>query len=76
MIRSFYHYVMRYRGAEAGSEERRLADWIFQDHDFPKQSTSYDEISRYLEWNIPFPEAARVFDRLWEDYTATQSESP
>ncbi|WP_186577747.1 YozE family protein [Aquibacillus kalidii] len=72
-MRSFYHYVMRYRGMKKPTEESRLADWIFRDHDFPKHSTSYDEISRYLEWNIPFTEAVQVFDRLWEDYLVNES---
>ncbi|WP_077621792.1 YozE family protein [Sediminibacillus massiliensis] len=72
-MRSFYHYMMRYRGAGVSSDERRLADWMFNDHDFPKQSSSYDEISRYLEWNIPFTEASQVFDRLWEDYLNNES---
>ncbi|WP_079709650.1 YozE family protein [Paraliobacillus ryukyuensis] len=67
-MRSFYQYMMRFRGAKQVTNETRLADWIFHDHSFPKQSRSYDEISRYLEWNIPFTEALQVFDRLWEQY--------
>ena len=67
-MKSFYHFMMRYRGAKQTTDESRLADWMFNDHDFPKQSTSYDEISRYLEWNIPFTEAIQVFDRLWDEY--------
>ncbi|QTM99597.1 YozE family protein [Sediminibacillus dalangtanensis] len=72
-MRSFYHYMMRYRGSGPRTDERRLADWMFEAHDFPKQSTSYDEVSRYLEWNIPFTEATQVFDRLWEDYLMNES---
>ncbi|WP_082235985.1 YozE family protein [Halobacillus massiliensis] len=67
-MRSFYHYMMRYRGNKQPDEEKQLADWMFEDHDFPKQATTYDEVSRYLEWNIPFPNALAVFDRLFEDY--------
>lgn len=67
-MRSFYHYMMRYRDVKQQTNERKLADWMFEDHDFPKQSKSYDEISRYLEWNIPFTEASRVFDTLWDEY--------
>lgn len=67
-MRSFYHYMMRYRGAKQNTNERKLADWMFEDHDFPRQATSYDEVSSYLEWNIPFTEATQVFDRLWEEY--------
>ncbi|KGP71194.1 YozE family protein [Pontibacillus yanchengensis] len=67
-MRSFYHFMMTYRGKVNPDEESRLADWMFQDHSFPKQSRSYDEISRYLEWNIPFSSALKVFDDLWERY--------
>ncbi len=62
--------MMKYRGMKKNALERQLADWIFQDHDFPKHSTSHDEISRYLEWNIPFSSALQVFDELWEVYEA------
>ncbi|MYL32823.1 YozE family protein [Pontibacillus yanchengensis] len=67
-MRSFYHFMMTYRGKMNPDEESRLADWMFKDHSFPKQSHSYDEISRYLEWNIPFSSALKVFDDLWERY--------
>lgn len=72
-MRSFYHYMMRYRGDKSQTDERRLAEWIFQDHNFPKQATSYDEISSYLEWNIPFTDALRVYDSLWEEYETNES---
>lgn len=65
---SFYKYMMRYRGANKNLIERKLADWMYDDHGFPKQSESYDEISRYLEWSSPFNEAISLFDHLWEDY--------
>lgn len=67
-MRSFYHYVMTYRGKKQADDKSRLADWMFRDHDFPKQSINYDEISDYLEWNSPFTNALRVFDELWDAY--------
>lgn len=67
-MRSFHQYMMRYRGLKKASDVRTLADWMFREHDFPKYSCSYDEISRYLEWNIPFTNALIVFDQLWEEY--------
>jgi uncharacterized protein YozE (UPF0346 family) len=66
--------MMKYRGMNKNAEERKLADWIFNDHDFPKTSTSYDEVSRYLEWNIPFTNASQIFDRLWDVYEAEELE--
>ncbi|MGP4107139.1 YozE family protein [Virgibacillus sp. L01] len=68
-MRSFYHYMMTHRGKKIADDESRLADWIFYDHDFPKHSIDYDEISNYLEWNSPFANALSVFDQLWDIYT-------
>ncbi|WP_028782972.1 YozE family protein [Thalassobacillus devorans] len=73
-MRSFYHYMMRFRGNKQQDHEKQLADWMFEDHSFPKQSTSYHEVSDYLEWNAPFPEALRVFDQLWETYQRDEQE--
>ncbi|MCA1023230.1 YozE family protein [Halobacillus litoralis] len=67
-MKSFYHYMMRYRGNKKMDEEKQLAEWMFKDHSFPKQSVSYDEISRYLEWNAPFAGALSLFDRLYDEY--------
>ncbi len=67
-MHSFYQYMMRYRGAKKESNESKLAEWLFRDHSFPKQSTDYHEISNYLEWNTPFPEALKVYDELWDRY--------
>ncbi|WP_208590994.1 YozE family protein [Gracilibacillus suaedae] len=67
-MKSFYHFMMRYRGNKQLDDARRLADWMFYDHDFPKHSNDYYEISSYLEWHTPFPEAAATYDHLWEEY--------
>ena len=67
-MRPFYHYLMTYREKNQPDDQSRLADWVFYEPDFPKQSTDYGEISSYLEWNSPFPNALMVFDKLWEKY--------
>ncbi|WP_047985261.1 YozE family protein [Ornithinibacillus californiensis] len=67
-MRSFYHFMMSYRGKKKPDEESKLADWMFEDHNFPKHSDSYDVISEYLEWNSPFTGSLSVFDSLWETY--------
>jgi uncharacterized protein YozE (UPF0346 family) len=59
---------MKYRGIKSNSDEKKMAEWMFHDHAFPKHSHNYGEISDYLEWNIPFPNALMVFDRLWQIY--------
>ncbi|CDQ39861.1 MULTISPECIES: YozE family protein [Virgibacillus] len=68
-MRSFYHFLMTYRGSKQVDDASRLAEWAFADHYFPKQSKDYDELSNYLEWNSPFPTALMVFDDLWDTYT-------
>lgn len=65
---TFYQFILTYRGRKKPNEQSKLADWVFSDHDFPKQSTDYDELSSYLEWNSPFPNALIVFDELWDAY--------
>lgn len=67
-MRSFYHFLMTYRGKLTPDDYSRLAEWAYQSFDFPKTSTNYDEISRYLETNSPFPTALTAFDALWEVY--------
>lgn len=67
-MRSFYQFLMTFRGKKKADEESRLADWAFLDHDFPKHSMDYHELTDYLEFNSPFPSALQVFDRLWDRY--------
>ncbi|MFD1040040.1 YozE family protein [Virgibacillus byunsanensis] len=67
-MRSFYHHMMTYRGKKQPDDKSKLADWIFEDHNFPKYSKSYHEVSEYLEWNSPFPNALSVFDEVWDLY--------
>ena len=67
-MRTFYQFLLTYRGKLKPDNKTKLAEWAFSDHGFPKHSTSYDEISNYLEWNSPFTNALEVFDELWEIY--------
>ncbi|MFQ3543067.1 YozE family protein [Halobacillus rhizosphaerae] len=73
-MRSFYHYMMRYRGNKQQDGAKKLADWMFEDHSFPKQAKTYNEISSYLEWNIPFTNALSVFDQLYDAYEIEEND--
>ncbi|WP_284140086.1 MULTISPECIES: YozE family protein [unclassified Virgibacillus] len=73
-MRSFYHFMMTYRGKKHPDDESRLADWMFHDHNFPKQATSYDEISAYLELYSPFVNAIPTFDSLWDTYITKEAD--
>ena len=70
-MRTFYRFILTFRGKLTDDAESRLAEWIYLDHDFPKHTNDYDEISDYLEWNSPFNGALMVFDRLWDEYKTT-----
>lgn len=68
MDKTFYQFILTYRGKTSPDDESRLADWVFHDAGFPKQATTYSEISDYLEMNSPFEGALRVFDDLFDVY--------
>jgi uncharacterized protein YozE (UPF0346 family) len=72
-MRTFYQFMMTYRGKKQPDDESRLADWMFEEHDFPKYTHSYNEISSYLESFSPFPNALHVFDELWQVYLDKES---
>lgn len=64
--------MMSYRGIQSKHDpKKKLADWMFREHDFPKQSTDYHVISQYFEFHSPFPEALTTFDEVWEEYKQT-----
>lgn len=66
--------MMTYRGKIKPDDTSRLADWIFHDHNFPKQATTYHEISDYLELYSPFPNAIATFDMVWDRYKEINSD--
>ncbi|AXN66289.1 hypothetical protein L3107_2101 [Lactococcus cremoris] len=51
---TFYNYLMRHRAPVEKDDATRLANLVFQDPLFPKQSKDFDEISTYLETEAPF----------------------
>lgn len=66
---TFYQYMMTFRDGNIKLDERaKLARWMFSDHNFPKHSTEYEEISRYFETYSPFLNALSVFDEAWDQY--------
>lgn len=67
-MKSFYHFLMRYRQGKNIDAITKFANDAFHDHSFPKQSKNYDEISRYLEMNGEYLDGMSVFDEAWERY--------
>ena len=65
---NFYNYLMRHRAPVEKDDSTRLANLVFQDPLFPKQSKDFDEISTYLETQAPFYFNLTLFDNIWESY--------
>lgn len=59
--------MMKHRAALLKDELCDLAEIMYEDHSFPKQSEDYDEISSYLELNGSL-DSMSIFDRAWELY--------
>ncbi|MGO3365125.1 MAG: YozE family protein, partial [Leuconostoc falkenbergense] len=52
--RSFYNWLMTNRNPIAADDVQQFANNAFLDSTFPKQSTDFDDISKYLEENTTY----------------------
>lgn len=68
MNTSFYRYMLKHRHDLQNTELSMLANAMYHDIAFPKQSTSYDEISNYFELNVSYITDMSLFDEVWELY--------
>ncbi len=68
MAKTFYHFLMKYRHPEPKDEISHFANDAYLDHDFPKNSSSYEQLSSYLELNGSYLPNMRIFDDVWELY--------
>ncbi|AFS40352.1 MAG: YozE family protein [Leuconostoc gelidum] len=66
--RSFYSWLMTNRNTVSANEIQQFANNAFLDSTFPKQSTDFDEISKYLEENTTYLMSMTTFDQAWELY--------
>ena len=65
---SFYHFLMTLRQPNQPTEVEQFANNAFLDSSFPKQSTDFDEISKYLEENAEYLPSMTIFDTAWQRY--------
>ena len=72
MAKTFYHFLMKYRHPSPKDKISRFANHAYLDHDFPKTSSDYHEISLYLELNGAYMESMAVFDEAWELYLISE----
>lgn len=70
MRTSFYHWLMTQRHPKSQTPVARLADLVFDELDFPKQSSDFEQISRFLEEEASFAFSMTDFDQIWDDYLA------
>ncbi|EMF0048912.1 YozE family protein [Enterococcus hirae] len=68
MNQSFYHYLMTLRGGKQADQQSVFATEAGKDIQFPKHSTSYEEISDYLELNVDYLSSMDIFDEVWGKY--------
>ncbi|WP_170007108.1 YozE family protein [Bacillus fonticola] len=68
MRRSFYHFLMTHRNPKAKNAIQQFANDAYEDHSFPKHTSDYDEVSRYLEEQVDYLPSLAVFDYAWQEY--------
>lgn len=66
--KSFYLYVLTYRGGDWTDPKVRFAEEMFHEHNFPKQSTDFHELSDYIESYATENLTIETFDTLWALY--------
>jgi len=54
----------------AADDVQQFANNAFLDSTFPKQSTDFDDISKYLEENTTYLMSMTTFDEAWSMYIA------
>lgn len=59
---------MTQRNPKSNAPVAILADYAFEEIDFPKQSDDFDEVSRFLEESASFAFSMSDFDSIWEEY--------
>ncbi|KGR76910.1 YozE family protein [Ureibacillus sinduriensis] len=68
MVESFYLFILSYRGGDSSDLKSQFAERAFLDHSFPKVSTSFEELSSYIETLADEQMSSQVFDELWDLY--------
>ena len=68
MDRSFYQFVLSFRGGKKDDTKSAFAEAVFNDHSFPKDEKDFDPLSRYLEEKADPEMPSVVFDELYAMY--------
>lgn len=68
MYHTFYKYVLTFRGGPKTDLKSQFAEAMYYDLSFPKQSSDFHELSRYIEELAHRDMSALLFDELWTLY--------
>lgn len=68
MDRSFYHFVLSFRGGLKGDLNSMFAEGMFNDLGFPKEEKAFDPLSRYIEEKADLQMPSVIFDELYRLY--------
>ncbi|KRM93821.1 hypothetical protein FC56_GL000540 [Lentilactobacillus senioris DSM 24302 = JCM 17472] len=71
MRKSFYQFLMTKRNPSSTESVAEFANNAFYDQSFPKQSTDFDELSKYLEENANYLPSMIIFDEAWTEFIET-----
>lgn len=74
MRHSFYHFALTYRGGSKNDVLSTFSEAMFLDHTFPKQSESFEELSRYIEEAADEEMSAIIFDDFWVLYAELEKQ--
>ena len=68
MDRSFYRFVLSFRGGVKGDLNSMFAENMFNDLGFPKEEKDFDPLSRYIEEKADSRMPSVIFDELYRMY--------
>ncbi len=65
MDRSFYRFVLSFRGGAKDDLKASFAEAMFKDYSFPKEEKAFDPLSRYVEEKADAEMPSVIFDELY-----------
>ncbi|WP_342511729.1 YozE family protein [Sporosarcina sp. FSL K6-1522] len=68
MDRSFYRFVLSFRGGIKDDLLSTFAESMFNDSSFPKEEKDFDPLSRYIEEKAEPEMPSVIFDELYKLY--------
>lgn len=67
-LKSFYNWLMSKKNSKENSEFQDMIFQIWLDKSFPKNETSFDELTIYLEEQAQYRISMLMFDDAYQQY--------